>query len=38
MMAGGAIVARLFGLLGRVPLARSNAEPWINPNWRSAQR
>ncbi len=25
-------------LLGRVPLAPSNAEPWINPNWRTAQR
>jgi choline dehydrogenase len=25
-------------LLGRTPLPRSNAEPWINPNWRTAQR
>ena len=25
-------------LLGRAPLPRSNAEPWINPNWRTAQR
>ena len=25
-------------LLGRAPLPRSNAEPWIHPNWRTAQR
>lgn len=25
-------------ILGRQPLARSNQEPWINPNWRVAQR
>jgi choline dehydrogenase len=25
-------------ILGRVPLARANLEPWINPNWRVAQR
>lgn len=25
-------------LLGRSPLPRSNLEPWINPNWRVAQR
>ena len=25
-------------LLGRVPLAPSNAEPWIHPNWQTAQR
>lgn len=25
-------------LLGRTPLAPSNAEPWINPNWRTSQR
>ena len=25
-------------LLGRAPLAPGNAEPWINPNWRTAQR
>ncbi len=25
-------------ILGRNPLPPSNAEPWINPNWRTAQR
>lgn len=25
-------------ILGRTPLAPSNAEPWINPKWASAQR
>jgi choline dehydrogenase len=25
-------------LLGRTPLPASNQEPWINPNWRVAQR
>ena len=25
-------------ILGRNPLSPSNAEPWINPNWRTAQR
>ena len=25
-------------ILGRAPLPRSNLEPWINPNWRRAQR
>ncbi len=25
-------------ILGRAPLAAANAEPWINPNWRTAQR
>ena len=25
-------------ILGRTPLPASNLEPWINPNWRSAQR
>ena len=25
-------------LLGRVPLPPSNLEPWINPDWRTAQR
>jgi len=25
-------------LLGRPPLARENAEPWINPNWRISDR
>ena len=25
-------------ILGRAPLAPDNAEPWINPNWRSSQR
>lgn len=25
-------------ILGKTPLARSNAAPWINPNWESAQR
>jgi choline dehydrogenase len=25
-------------ILGRVPLAASNLEPWINPNWRESQR
>lgn len=25
-------------ILGRTPLPRSNLEPWINPNWRTAQR
>ena len=25
-------------ILGRDPLPPSNAEPWINPNWRTAQR
>lgn len=25
-------------LLGRAPLAPSNQQPWINPNWRQAQR
>lgn len=25
-------------ILGRTPLPASNQEPWINPNWRSAQR
>jgi choline dehydrogenase len=25
-------------ILGRTPLPASNMEPWINPNWRTAQR
>jgi choline dehydrogenase len=25
-------------ILGRTPLPASNVEPWINPNWRTAQR
>ena len=25
-------------VLGRTPLAAANLEPWINPNWRTAQR
>ena len=25
-------------ILGRQPLPRSNAEPWINPNWQSSDR
>ncbi|MEH7827077.1 choline dehydrogenase [Gemmobacter denitrificans] len=25
-------------ILGRVPLAPSNQEPWINPNWQTSQR
>ncbi len=25
-------------ILGRTPLAPSNAEPWVHPNWASAQR
>ena len=25
-------------ILGRVPLAPANVAPWINPNWRTAQR
>jgi len=25
-------------ILGRAPLAPSNAQPWINPNWQTAQR
>lgn len=25
-------------ILGRTPLPSSNLEPWINPNWRTAQR
>ncbi len=25
-------------ILGRVPLAPANLEPWVNPNWRVAQR
>lgn len=25
-------------ILGRAPLPASNLEPWINPNWRTAQR
>ncbi|WP_068304872.1 choline dehydrogenase [Pararhodobacter sp. CCB-MM2] len=25
-------------ILGRTPLPRSNLEPWINPNWKTAQR
>ena len=25
-------------ILGRQPLAPENAEPWINPDWRTAQR
>ncbi|OYU20151.1 MAG: choline dehydrogenase [Rhodobacteraceae bacterium PARR1] len=25
-------------ILGRAPLPASNQEPWINPNWRTAQR
>ncbi|MEL6235052.1 MAG: choline dehydrogenase [Pseudomonadota bacterium] len=25
-------------ILGRPPLARENAQPWINPRWREAQR
>ena len=25
-------------ILGKTPLPRSNQEPWINPNWRSADR
>ena len=25
-------------ILGRTPLPRANDEPWINPNWRTAQR
>ncbi len=25
-------------ILGRTPLPASNQEPWINPNWRTAQR
>jgi choline dehydrogenase len=25
-------------ILGRTPLPASNLEPWINPNWRAAQR
>lgn len=25
-------------ILGRTPLPRSNAEPWINPRWQTAQR
>ncbi|WP_149140853.1 choline dehydrogenase [Gemmobacter caeruleus] len=25
-------------ILGRTPLAPSNLEPWINPNWQTAQR
>ena len=25
-------------ILGRVPLPALNVEPWINPNWRTAQR
>ena len=25
-------------ILGRTPLPRSNAEPWIHPNWQTAQR
>jgi choline dehydrogenase len=25
-------------ILGRPPLARSNAEPWIHPDWETSQR
>jgi choline dehydrogenase len=25
-------------ILGRAPLPRANAEPWISPRWREAQR
>jgi len=25
-------------LLGRAPLAPSNLEPWVNPNWQASQR
>jgi choline dehydrogenase len=25
-------------ILGRVPLAAANVEPWINPKWRVSQR
>jgi choline dehydrogenase len=25
-------------ILGRQPLPASNLEPWVNPNWRTAQR
>ena len=25
-------------ILGKAPLAPENAEPWINPAWRSSQR
>jgi len=25
-------------ILGKTPLPRSNAEPWINPNWKTSQR
>jgi choline dehydrogenase len=25
-------------ILGRTPLPASNLEPWINPNWKTAQR
>ncbi|HRK43938.1 MAG TPA: GMC oxidoreductase, partial [Gemmobacter sp.] len=25
-------------ILGRVPLAPSNLEPWINPDWQTSQR
>jgi choline dehydrogenase len=25
-------------ILGRQPLAPQNLEPWINPDWRTAQR
>jgi choline dehydrogenase len=25
-------------ILGKGMLARSNQQPWINPNWRTAQR
>ncbi|MCA2009893.1 choline dehydrogenase [Cereibacter sphaeroides] len=25
-------------ILGRTPLPRSNLEPWLNPNWKTAQR
>jgi len=25
-------------ILGKTPLAKSNAEPWINPRWEDAQR
>jgi len=25
-------------ILGKDPLARDNAEPWINPNWKTSDR
>ena len=25
-------------ILGKAPLSRSNAKPWLHPDWKTAQR